>query len=122
MRENWGLANRRLQPLGHVSAGRSSYKTQALRSNPSCDSGDSCDSLVSARVHKRGHNALLPQVVDQARASGPGDALARAAATPSSASQPPNVVTKVVTAMMAWQRQRWPAIRQRNASRPHLTI
>src|SRR5262249_50383441 len=35
-----GLANRRLQPLGHVSNGASAYRIEALRSNLGCESGD----------------------------------------------------------------------------------
>lgn len=47
-----GLANRCLQPLGHLSAGRVPYKTQAGPSNRRGESGESPESGESAQTPK----------------------------------------------------------------------
>jgi hypothetical protein len=64
-----GLANRRLQPLGHLSEGRQTYKTLIWRSNPHRGSGDSGDSGAVLRVNKSGHTAALPDAAAPARES-----------------------------------------------------
>lgn len=46
------LANRCLQPLGHLSAGRSTYETQQPPSNRCCESGESGESSESAQPTK----------------------------------------------------------------------